>query len=403
MFSKNRTLIYLSQLLSRIAASRRSKTAASHPPEPVLGIRDFCEGEPQKRAMICLSPAAWRDAVAQYPDIRFFNVAGFTWQVVRAFNQRGYEVDIFEHRAANVPDTSGYSLSFVHGPHMRAVIDRLPKNCFVLHYCSGAYWREFNRMSRERYDAFCSRKGIPPIRDFERSLGGLEDGEDYIIKRCDASFCSGPRTTATYGPLAEKMELLYLAAQVEADLLCPDRDFAAGRQNFIYVAGTGGNIQKGLDVLLEAFSRTPELHLYIYCKVEPEVSKVYDRELSLHNVHYIYHLSRTNRKKLRNILRRINFTVSAPIDTGPGTAMLGSLGLGLIPVGYIDIEATESDSVLCDDPSVDSVIAAIRGAAAQTPEWCRNASLATLERFERLHQPESFGRNFKAYLKRLGL
>ncbi len=209
---------------------------------------------------------------------------------------------------------------------------------------------------------------------------------------------------ATYGPITRKMELLYLAARVETDLMPTERDFDEGRKNFIYVAGTGGNIQKGMDVLLEAFSRMPELNLYIYCLVEPEVSRACRRALSLPNIHYIYHLSKySGKKRLRELFGQINFTISAPIDTGPGTAMLGSLGLGFIPVGYIDIEATTEESVLCNSHSVEAIMAAARKAASQTTEWCQAASRATLERFERLHQPDSFGANFKAYLISLGL
>jgi hypothetical protein len=42
---------------------------------------------------------------------------------------------------------------------------------------------------------------------------------------------------------------------------------------------------------------------------------------------------------MANLMKWINYNVSAPIDTGTGTAFVGSLGLGLIPVGYVDIDA----------------------------------------------------------------
>ena len=35
-----------------------------------------------------------------------------------------------------------------------------------MNYASGSYWKEFNRMSQERYDNFCRRKGLPPVRRF---------------------------------------------------------------------------------------------------------------------------------------------------------------------------------------------------------------------------------------------
>ena len=62
---------------------------------------------------------------------------------------------------------------------------------------------------------------------------------------------------------------------LEEDLIVKDRDFDAGRKGFIYVAGNLGNVQKGLDLLLDTFARTPELTLYIYCNVEDEVRTLF--------------------------------------------------------------------------------------------------------------------------------
>jgi len=106
---------------------------------------------------------------------------------------------------------------------------------------------------------------------------------------------------------------------------------------------------------------------------------------------------------MKKLLRKINFTISAPIDTGPGTAFLGSMGIGLIPVGYVDIEADDTESVRTDSYSIEAIMDAANRASEKSAEWCRLASQKTLERFRRLHDPPSFGANFKMYLDRLGL
>src|SRR5208337_4469814 len=183
----------------------------------------------------------------------------------------------------------------------------------------------------------------------------------------------------------------------------PERDFEAGRNNFVYVAGTYGNVQKGLDLLLEAFARLPHLHLYIYCRVEEEVRRAYRKELTLPNIHYVYHYSaRPLRPAMKALLRRINFTISAPIDAGPGTAFLGSMGIGLIPVGYVDIEANKTNSVLSESYSIEALMDCAERASRKSADWCRQASQETLERFGRLHERHVFGANFKAFLDRLG-
>lgn len=404
MISKNHVLIFASQLVDRLRAIKTRRVQRQSQSEVIHGIRNHCTGEPRKRALVSLSPVAWRAAVDEYPEIRFFNIGGLTYEVIKALNECGYEVDLCDCNATDFVPNKSYDLFFAHNVNTRSIIEKLPPDCPVLHYVSGPYWKAFNEMSQRRYDDFCRRRELPLKTGFVRSFGGREDGEEFLIRRADAAFTSGPRNIATYGGASRNMALLFLGSYVEKDLVVENRDFEAGRKNFIYVAGSGGNVQKGMDLLIEAFSKMPDLHLYIYCKVESDISQAYPSELSLPNIHYVYHYSRSFlRRRMRELLKRINFTISAPIDIGPGTAFLGSMGLGLIPVGYVDILAEESNSVLTGTASVESLMSVARDASEKSADWCRQASSETLERFATLHDPPAFGRNFKRYFERLGL
>ena len=404
---RNHFLIRGTQLMGQARQLfRRAAVKSGRSPDFIEDIQTFCAPEtpPAKRALLSLAPSAWAMALVESPNIRFFNICGLTYEIVKALNSKGYSVDIVDCGIPGFEPRKHYDFFLGHAVHTRSILDRLPKGAFVMNYASGAYWKEFNRMSQERYDNFCRRKGLPPVRDFVRSFRGTEQGEEYLVRRADATFLSGPRTVATYAGVAKGMSLLYLGAYVEKDYLVEDRDFEAGRKNFVYVAGTGGNVQKGMDLLLEAFARMPDLHLYIYCKVEEEVRRAYRLELALPNIHFVYHYSKGPlRSRMRKLLKKINFTISAPMDSGPGTALLGSLGIGLIPVGYIDIEAEESNSVLTDSCTIEAIMDSARRASEKSAAWCREASRQTLERFQRLHDPPSFGANFKAFLDRLGL
>ena len=42
-------------------------------------------------------------------------------------------------------------------------------------------------------------------------------------------------------------------------------------KNFIYLSGTNGNIQKGADILIEAFFELKDQHLYIFSRLEDDV------------------------------------------------------------------------------------------------------------------------------------
>jgi len=408
MISLNKALICGVNMIGGVKHSfRRLATGASPTPDYIEDIQIFRPPDaprPTRHALLSLVPSSWITALAERPNIRFFNICGLTYEVVKALNEKGYAVDIVNCGTPGLEPRKRYDFYLGHGGHTRSILDRLSPGTFVMQYASTAYWKEFNRMSQERYDNFCRRKSLPPMRSFVRSVDGTEEGEEYLARRADAAFLSGPRTVATFKGVSRNMSLLYLASYVEKDLLVPDRDSEAGRTSFLYVAGTGGNVQKGLDLLIEAFARLPHLHLYIYCKVEPEVRRAYRKELALPNIHYVYHYKwGPLRPALKRLLQRTNFTISAPINIGPGTAFLGSMGLGLIPVGYVDIEAGETNSVLADSCSIEALMDCADRASRKSAAWCRQASQETLDRFRRLHDPTMFGANFKAFLDRLGL
>lgn len=401
----NEILIRGTHLAEKLASAVRRPGRQQPKPAPEFGITKFCDGNPPvKHALLSLSPTAWRTAVLQAPHIEIFNIIGLTFEITKALNELGYSVDIVDIHDTDFRPQKPYNLYVGHGGHTGAILDALPSHTFVIHYASGAAWDAFNQMSQERYDNFCARRGLEKKRQFVRSIAGTESGEERLARRADAAFLSGPRTVATFDGISKRMELLYLGAYIQKDIIPGKRDFSAGRRNFLCAGATGGNVQKGLDLIIETFARLPHLNLFIYCKVEKEILDAYARELRLPNIHYVYHYSiGPLRPKIRALLERANFTVGAPIDTGPGTAMLGTLGIGLIPVGYIDIDASDGNSVLADNFSVESLVECTKRASEKPPEWCEQASASMLSRFARLHEPSQFGANFKAWVQRLGL
>jgi|GEM_PF-1404612 len=366
----------------------------------ISNIRDYLDtSKPSRLALLSLQPEDWVIGSKQYPNIKKFNTTGLTFEIIKTLNEKGFTVDIVDYRIKGFKPDRNYDLYIGHGGNCKSIIESLSKDTLIIHYASGAYWREFNRMSQERYDQFSVRKRIKRIDSFKRSMDEIIEGEDYLAKKADVTFSPGPRTSKTYEGISKNMHLLYLGAYVDGKMIPLNKNFDKGRRNFIYVAGTGGNIQKGLDLLIEAFAKTPELNLYIFCKVENELLKVYKKELKLQNIHYIYQYRfRSFRKKLEKVLNETNFTISAAIDTGPGTAFVGSLGLGLIPVGYVDIEGKEDDSCLAKQFTVDELISNIKTVSSKTVQWYANASRLNILKYKEKHDPESFAKNFSRFL-----
>lgn len=391
---RNRSLICLTQELpTRLAGwlQRMRSTASGKAPAriPIIeNIDHFPTNPPKERhALLMLAPEAWLAAVEQYPDIRLFNYYGLTYEIVKALNEHGYKVDIADLTSELVPNKR-YDLFIGHGGRCRTIIDNLLPECVIFQYVSGAYWKGFNEESRQRYDRFAKSRGITAPDKFRRDLSELLEGEEYLLHKADCLFTLNcPRMIATFGDYRSKFFFTAFGAYIDPVLFIPpdERQHEHGRTNFIYVGGTGGNIQKGMDVLIEAFASTPELHLFIYCKVEDEVTRHYRKELALPNIHYVYHYRYSIfSNSLKRLMRRISFSVHAPINTGMGTAFMGTMGLGLIPVGYVDLEDDPECTVLTSNWDVESIAACIRRAAGKDATWCENASSKIIRVHEKI-------------------
>jgi hypothetical protein len=207
---------------------------------------------------------------------------------------------------------------------------------------------------------------------------------------------------ASYGDYRGKFVFTGYGAYIEPNMLIPpeQRQFEIGKNNFIYVGGTGGNIQKGLDVILEAFAETPELNIYIYCKVEEEILRHYRHELSRPNIHYIYHYRYPLYwNRMRKLMKTVNFTVHAPCNFGIGTAFMGSLGSGMIPVGYVDYAGPENSAILADSWHVESIKSCIRSASGMSPEWCKRASAEARTFYEENCTVTGFQKHFSELVR----
>jgi glycosyltransferase involved in cell wall biosynthesis len=352
----------------------------------------------EKHVLVMMRPSAWMTALAQYPDIQLYNNSGFIYGLVKALNENGYIVDLL---AENNPIqlTQQYDLFVGHGGSCKPLIDQLDPEIPIYQYISGLYWKVFDKESDERYTRFFdNHAGVKPD-SHRRSITAMIEGLKFLNERADVMFtiyC--PRMVAAYGKYSKKFYFTGLGAYLD-DFFKIDpaaKNYDGGRGNFIYVGGTSGNLQKGLDLLIEAFATTPDLNLYIYCKVEEEILKYSKKELASPNINYIYNWRyKPFHKHLRQLLKNTNFSVHAPINIGMGTAFMATMGVGMIPVGYVDVPDPGESAVLTDSWQVDALRTCIREASEKSPEWCRNATQLTIAKYQEHCDPDVVQGNFR--------
>lgn len=405
---KNYLLIQLTQrfptwVARQIHQFKTRKAATTSSPKSdgaQVGINHFEPEAPKsRRALVTLTPHAWKTALNEHPNIKLYNHSGFVYSLVQALNEAGYLVDLVDTRE-DFTISRHYDLFVGHGGGCRQIMEQLPEGIPIYQYISGLYWKVFEEESDARYDRFFETHGGKKPELHRRDIKHLIDGLELLNEKADVLFTINcPRMIAAYAKHVHKFHFTGLGAYIDPlfKIGIEEKNFDEGRKNFLYVGGTGGNLQKGIDLLIEAFADMPDLNLYIYCKVEEELIEHCRHLLAKPNIHYIYHWRYSPyHEKITDLMKRCNFSVHAPINIGMGTAFMATLGVGLIPVGYVDVSDPDEDSVLTDSWQVEDLKVAVREAAEKSSDWCEEASIRSSKRYATYCEPRQVKDNFRS-------
>ncbi len=172
-----------------------------------------------------------------------------------------------------------------------------------------------------------------------------------------------------------------------------EKDFAAGRRHLLFWSGSG-NMHKGLDLLLEAFTGT-DLELHVCQSISPGFAEVFERELHLPNIHLYGYLPRRQRS-FKELIRRCNWVISASCAEGQSRSVLECMGYGLIPlvptITYIEPDGFGID---LGEVTLDRLREAIREAAVMPIDECRRQSQVAQETVSTRFAPEKFVAQFR--------
>lgn len=390
VFAQLRNALRRAKLRRQIAVTQKSE------PVRVLGFYE-ASGTPIGRALVIYSPESLQ-RFREQGNYRFFNPDGAMVQIWKALNECGFTVDAIGIRDTEFRLTHDYDILVAHaGPAYCHFGELVRPNCKVLDYSTGCHWRAFNAQSADRYARFGTRQTGTKSQVVARPL--VIDHEDYAAKRGDLIVCLGPETARTFEPFGKRVFHVNNAAINETPAALPPITESLKR-SFLYCGGSG-NVQKGLDLLVEAFAQEPDLHLHIDSPIEDEMLAAYKKELRSPNIHYVEWWRKLPGGAAR-IPRRCAFTVYAGFNSGQSTALIGSLGDGLIPVVTREANLGLGPlEVAIHSPSVTDIRAAIRRASQLPIPELETRRTAVLAAFQKEFSPAAYRGGFKTAIASL--
>lgn len=365
------------------------------PPPRIYDFALFREGKQRGRALLSFESQTLLED-ARRGRSAFFNPSGASLEIARALNQCGYVVDAISARDASFSPEREYDVFIGHdGVSFRKISEALGRMTKRITYVTGCYSEAFAAETEVAYSRFCRSRG------WDRSSLSVcrsIDASSYAVSSADLVVCLGKETRKTFVPVAREVVAINNAAYVETPV-APDRSLQKGaNSNFVYYGGRG-NIQKGVDLLIEAFAGVPEAHLYVFSLLEAEVVRAYARELRSPNIHFVNHW-RFFPRLVHRLVTRCGFIVLCGFATGQSTAFIAGLGSGLVPVANREADI-ETPGVAITESSVAGVRDALHRALALPRSEVADLSKRVLRSYQDLFTPERYCASFRDLIRQV--
>ncbi len=322
-------------------------------------------------------------------DTSTFSNDGLAQYIPRALNELGYSVDIVNFDNTRFMPNKKYDLFIGHGGvNFETIVKKLDPSCIKIYYSAGTYWKDWNQAETERLVALQKRRGV--MLPVDRHI---QYDEEYANVNSDGIICLGndhaKKTYAKFSHVINVNNAVYPDSYSFAN-----KNFEIGRNNFLFFNGPG-NVHKGLDLMLEAFTQVDQ-HLYVRQNIEPDFFKAYKKELTDYpNIHLVPYMKKPS-NKFFSIMNTCNFVISPTCAEGQPGSIIECMAHGLITILSKEANIDINDfGIILKENSVDEIISTVETVSQKPPEWHKHMSDLTIQEIHNNYLPEHFLKNMK--------
>jgi len=325
-------------------------------------------------------------------------------QIARVFDELCYNVDVTNFNSNRVLDFNKYDVVFGFGEPLDKSFYRRIRRILTIYYGTGMHIFENNCASLKRIKDTYQKTGkylLNSARIVERAWCIQTVLADAIITLGNKATVESYRKYYT-GPIF-RIPCSYYRVTNCKDIL-QKKDFAHSKQHFLWFGG-GGLIHKGLDLLLEVFKDSPDLHLHVCGPIddEPEFKACfYDELYKRKNIH-TYGFIDLRSDVFDYLMKTCAFVIFPSCSEGGAASVVNVMGNGgLVPVVTRESSVSINDyGIEINDCKAEEVAQAVRKANQLTIEDIRTRSLYCCEYTARHHSIEMFSKALKDALNTL--
>lgn len=142
------------------------------------------------------------------------------------------------------------------------------------------------------------------------------------------------------------------------------------QKSFLFLASYG-QVLKGLDIVLDVFSKTPDLKLYVCSNFEQEKDfcKLYNKILfNSENVKAIGFID-VNSKVFENIIDECSYLIAPSSTEGCSGSVLTAMAYGLIPIITKENGVDNDEAIWLENDNVDYIIEVVNSYSSKDIGW----------------------------------
>lgn len=266
-------------------------------------------------------------------------------------DQFGFIVDVVEYQDTHVKPKKKYDLLLTHrldygkrGGYFKAIPNKI-------YLCSGSNHLVHNRNLKIRMEGVHKRRGIhlnDVVWDTE-DLSYLEE-INAICGPGNATIKSSWRENY-HGPIYMHNNIAILQRTAV------DRNYDSAKKRYLFF-GSGQQLNKGLDLLLEVFRKNPQMELYVCSNYleEKDFCDCFHNELyNTPNIHAMGWVS-IKGDTFREIVKKCAFVILPSCSEGQPGSVINCMATGLIPIVTPQCGIDVDDfGIIIEDIQIDAI------------------------------------------------
>lgn len=358
--------------------------------KPLYNYYHYAGIKPKKLALL-----SYRVLQLREQSKKTWSSGGDVHDFIQVLSEVGYKTDIVDSRDKDFVPHKKYDLFIGHeGYNFKKICENLPKKTTKIFFLATSYWKYLNSEEQKRIESVYKRRGV-----LFKSEREIKAGEDETLKMADGVLMLGNEDCRKTYPNSEKFFILDNASYLDRGMIdLKKKNFLASKDNFLILSGSG-NVHKGLDLLLEVFSKLPDKHLYICSQLEEDFAREYKKELfDTENIHYIGYI-KLYKKEFFDLMYKCNYLIFPSCSEGSPGSVVDCMVQGLIPIvtksSHIDVDGLGFYIEPCNH---DKILELVNEVSSHDNDWYKERSFEIQKEAIIRFDPKLFKMKLKKFI-----